>query len=78
MLSSDNGFNFVGTQKELKSAYGEIDNQKIQFLLQNNGGYYINWHRNPPALNCMGVFGKDKLVWYVQYRCLYCTHMEDL
>ena len=78
VLNSDNGSNFVGTPKELENAYSEIDHQKIQFFVQNNGADYITWHRNPLASSHMGEFGKNKFDRQVQYRCLYCTHMEDL
>ena len=58
VLRSDNGSNFVGAQKELEKGYKEMDHQKIEFFLQNIGGDYINWHRNPPTSSHMG---KDKL-----------------
>ena len=51
---SDNEPNFVGMQKELKDAFKEMDHQKIQYLLQDNGADYIVWHRNAPAPNHMG------------------------
>ena len=54
MLRSDNGYNYVGAQKELEKAYSEMDHRKIQLFLQNIGADYINWHRNPPALSHMG------------------------
>ena len=54
MLRSGNGSNFAGAQKELEKTYSEMDNQKIQFFLQNLGADYINWHKNPPASSHMG------------------------
>ena len=43
VLRSENGSNFVGAQKELGKAYKEMDDQKIEFFLQNIGADYINW-----------------------------------
>ena len=45
-MKSDNGSNFVGSEKELRVAIAEWNQQKIhEFLLQRN----IKWIFNPPA-----------------------------
>ena len=38
---SDNGSNFIGVKRELRKAYGEMDDDKIQFLMQEHGGDWI-------------------------------------
>ena len=37
-LFSDNGSNFIGCENELKKAYEEMENQKIQSFMQGQGG----------------------------------------
>ena len=67
VLRSKNGSNFVGAQKELGKAYKEMDDQKIEFFLQNIGADYINWQGTPQHQAIWGVFGKDKFGRHVQY-----------
>lgn len=45
-LRSDNGTNFVGTERELREALGNLDHNKIQSALTKRG---IEWTLNPPA-----------------------------
>ena len=78
VLRSDNGSNFVRSQKELEKAYIEMDHQKIQFFLQNLSVDCINWHSDSQYRVIWGVFGKDKFGRHAQYWCLYYTHMDDL
>ena len=51
---SDNGTNFVGCANELKKAYKEMDNERIQAFMQSLGGDLERWIGNPPAANHMG------------------------
>ena len=45
-LFSHNGSNFIGYENELKKAYEEMENQKIQSFMQGQGGDLIRWDRN--------------------------------
>ena len=38
VLYSDNGSNFAGSADELKKAYNEMDNARIQSFIQSLGG----------------------------------------
>ena len=53
-LRSDNGTNFVGCDNELKRAINEMDEQTIEIFLQQQGGEWMGWKRNPPASSHMG------------------------
>ena len=53
-LYSDNGTNFVGCENELKKAYKEMVNERIQSFMQSYGGDLLRWIRNPPAINHRG------------------------
>ena len=52
-LRSDNGTNFVGANKELIKAWGEMDQEKIRSFLSIQGADYV-WKFNPPAASHMG------------------------
>ena len=54
VLYSDNGTNFVGCENELKKAYKEMVNERIQSFMQSYGGDLVRWIRNPPAINHRG------------------------
>ena len=54
MTRSDNGTNFVGTSIELKKAFGEMDEKRINSFLTELGGEWISWKRNPPMPSNMG------------------------
>ena len=58
VLYSDNGTNFVGCANELKKAYKEMDNERIQSFTQILGGDLVRWIRNLPAASHMGGFGE--------------------
>ncbi len=45
-LTSDNGTNFIGAERELREAIAELDHQKIQHALLQSG---LAWSFNPPA-----------------------------
>ena len=50
-LFSDNGSNFVDCENELKKSYEETKNQEIQSFMQVQGGEWIEWARNSPAIS---------------------------
>ena len=47
MIQSDSGTNFVGPSIDLKKAFGEIDEKKINELLMELRREWISWKRNP-------------------------------
>lgn len=51
LMRSDNGTNFVGTERELREAVQALNNAKIQDTLQSKG---ITWMFNPPAASHFG------------------------
>ena len=51
---SDNGNNFIGAERELKKAYSEMNDDKIQSFMEGIGGDWIKWHKNPPFASHMG------------------------
>ena len=53
-IYSDNGSNFIGAEQELKKAYMEMDDRKIQSFLLEQGGDWIRWHKNPPLTSHTG------------------------
>ena len=53
-IYSDNGSNFIGADNELKRAFEEMDNEKIQAFMQEFGEDWIKWKRNPPVASHMG------------------------
>ena len=60
-IYSDNGSNFIGAEQELKKAYMEMDDRKIQSFLLEQGGDWIRWHnKNPPlAIHMGGVWERQ-------------------
>ena len=60
-IYSDNGSNFIGAEQELKKAYMEMDDRKIQSFLLEQGGDWIRWHKNPPLASRMGGVWKQKI-----------------
>ncbi len=53
-IRSDNGTNFVGADNEFKKAVQEMDDEKIETFLTENGCDWISWKRNPPTASHMG------------------------
>ena len=53
-IYSDNGSNFIRADNELKRAFEEMDNEKIQAFMQEFGGDWIKWKRNPSVASHMG------------------------
>ena len=52
-MISDNGANFVGAERELRSEMHKLNEAKIQdYLLQNS--LEIKWKFNPPAASHFG------------------------
>ena len=54
MIRSDNGSNFTGALAELIQAFQEMDHSRISNYLEEHGGEWINWKRNPPFASNMG------------------------
>ena len=54
LIRSDNATNFVGARIELKKAFGEMDEKRINDFLMELGGEWITWKRNPPMASNMG------------------------
>ena len=54
LIRSDNGKNFVGASAELTKAFTEMNHQKINQFMQDNGGGWMSWKRKPPAASSMG------------------------
>ena len=54
MIRTDNGTNFVGVSAELIESFQEMDHVRIGEFLQQNGGEWIWWKRNPPLASNMG------------------------
>ena len=52
-IYSDNGSNFIRDEQELKKAYTEMDDRKIQSFLLEQGGDWIRWCKNPPLASHM-------------------------
>ena len=46
--------NSIGVEQELKKAYLEVDDRKIQSFLLEQGGDWIRWHKNPPLISHTG------------------------
>ena len=62
---SDIGSNFIGAERELKKAYSEMNDNKIQSFMESIGRDWIKWHKNPPFASHMGG------VWETQIRSAY-------
>ena len=54
VIKSDNGTNFVSASIELRKAFGETDERRINDFMMELGGEWINWKLNPPMANNMG------------------------
>ena len=52
-IYSDNGSNIIRADNELKRAFEGMDDEKIQAFMQEFGGDWIKWKRNPPAASQM-------------------------
>ena len=50
-ITSDNGTNLVGAEKELREMLSWMDQSKVSNFLGNNG---IEWHFNPPTASHFG------------------------
>ena len=53
-IYSDNESNFIGAERELKKAYSEMDDNKIQSFMERIGGDWIKWYKNPPFASHRG------------------------
>ena len=54
MIRSDNGTNFVGASTELKKAFGEMDEKRINDFFMELGGEWKSSKRNPPVASNLG------------------------
>ena len=54
VIRTDNGTNFVGASAELIESFQEMDHVKIGEFLQQHGGEWIWWKRNPLLASNMG------------------------
>ena len=54
MIRSDNGLNLVGASTELTRVFQEMDHIKIGNFLEENGGEWLMWKRNPPLSSNIG------------------------
>ncbi|XP_059086914.1 uncharacterized protein LOC131883456 [Tigriopus californicus] len=54
LLSSDNGLNFVGADREMKEALKEMDGDAISSFLRARGADYEGWIRNPHSASNFG------------------------
>ena len=52
-LRSDNGSNFVGAS-DFKKASAEMNQQKFNDFMRDNGGEWMLWKQNPPSASNMG------------------------
>ena len=66
-IYSDNGSNFTGAERELRKAYEEMDDDKIQSFMQEHGG---DW-RDKSDLTNLVVYERDKSDQPEQYYHLY-------
>ena len=48
-IRSENSSNFVGAEQKLSKAFSKMINNMIENFLQDHGGDWITWKRNPPA-----------------------------
>ena len=56
MVRSDNGPNFIGESAELIRVFQKMDHKNIGNFLEENGGDWMVWKRNPPHASNMGGF----------------------
>ena len=62
MIRSDNRTSFIDASAELIRAFQEMGHKKIGDFLEENGGDWMVWKRNPPLVSNMGG------VWVQQIR----------
>ena len=54
LLRCDNGSNFIGAEAELRAAWNQMDQVKVDTFLQQQGGDLIKWQHNPPKASHFG------------------------
>ena len=74
-IYSDNGSNFIGAERELRKDYEEMDDDKIQSIMQEHGGYWIRGIRILHLQATWVVYGRDKSYHPEQYYHRYWKHM---
>ena len=53
-IRSDNGRNFVGADNEMKKAFNEIENHRVERFLHSQSCDWITWNFNTPNASHMG------------------------
>ena len=53
-IRTDNDINIVGASAELNKAFSEMNHKKVNELMLEHGGQWIQWKRNPPTASNMG------------------------
>ena len=66
-IYSDNGSNFIGAERELRKAYEEMDDDKIQSFMQEHGGDWIRGIRILHLQATWVVYARDKSYHPEQY-----------
>ena len=56
LVRSDNGPNFIGESAELIRVFQKMDHKNIGNFLEENGGDWMVWKRNPPHASNMRGF----------------------
>ena len=64
---SNNGSNFIGAERELKKAYSEMNDDKIQSFMEGTGGDWINGTKPLHFQATWVEFGRDKFAQHVQF-----------
>ena len=54
MIRPDNGTNFGGASAELVGAFKEMNHKKTGDFLEESGGNWMVWKRNPPLASNVG------------------------
>ena len=61
IIGTDNGTNFVDVSAELMKSFQDLNHVKIGTILQQNGGEWIWWKRDPPLASNMGGVWECKI-----------------
>ena len=61
VIRTDNDINIVGASAELNKAFSEMNHKKVNELMLEHGGQWIQWKRNPPTASNMGGVWERKI-----------------